>query len=122
MGSRSRIVAALAFAGVLAASGCTPGGAPRQPGAQTDLAASDLPGAACRTAIRTDVASDPAAPEPLYLYCGSKLRPNGAVSAAALPLKVPGDTDGRRAVLARVAAGSAAGRDAAGRMSCRAGT
>jgi len=82
----------------------------------------DLTGAACRSANRFDIAPDPAAPMPVYLYCGTKTRASGAVSATPLPLTMPKDDAGRRALLQSVAAASPAGRDAATRMSCRDGS
>ena len=82
----------------------------------------DLTGAGCRSENRFDIAPDPGAPMPVYLYCGTKTRASGAVSAVPLPLTLPKDDTSRRAVLQSVAAASPAGRDAAARMSCRDGS
>jgi CHAT domain-containing protein len=86
-----------------------------------DLTAQDLTGAACHTIPRTDIAADPGAPAPVYLDCGVKDRPSGAVSAIAVPLSLPTDAELRHAAIQRAADTAPAGRDVASRMACRPG-
>jgi tetratricopeptide (TPR) repeat protein len=92
-------------------------------GAAGAEAMKDMTGGSCSMLARTDIAPDPAAPAPVYLYCGSKGdRPTGAVAALVPPLKLPDAEDARRAMLVKAAAESSAGRDAALRMGCSDGS
>ncbi|MDE2167208.1 MAG: CHAT domain-containing protein [Alphaproteobacteria bacterium] len=81
----------------------------------------DLNGATCKTVPRDDIARDPGTPAPVYVDCGASKRPSGAVAAIAMPLALPKNAEARHAVLEKAAAFAPAGRDAAARMSCRAG-
>lgn len=90
---------------------------PANPGAMRDLT-----GETCHTTPRTDIAPDPDAPAPVYLFCGNNSgHPDGAVSAIVLPLTLPADAAARRAVLERTAGEAPAGRNLLSRMSCRPG-
>jgi CHAT domain-containing protein len=118
-----RALAVLGLAILAACSAGTPQGSAAKGGATEAANANrDLTGAPCRDAPRTDIAPDPGAPAPLYLYCGAKDHQNGGVAATVLPPSAPTDAAARRAVVARVASESPAGRAAARRMSCRDGS
>jgi CHAT domain-containing protein len=106
---RHTVVAAGCLAAILLVSGSA---------RAESQATQDLTGAACRAVPRTDIAADPGAPAPVYLDCGVPDRPSGAVSAIALPLSLPADTELRHAALQRAAGAAPAGRDATARMAC----
>lgn len=92
-----------------------------RPALAGDAPAADA-GDACRIEPRTDIVADPDLPAPLFLYCGTRTYPSGFVAANALPLSLPEGEAERRAAIERVAAIQPAGRGAALRMDCRAGT
>ncbi len=117
-GFRTGSAAALAVA-MLVCLGSRPAAAQTAPPAP---ALADLLGESCRTAPRTDIAADPAAPPPLYISCGAaKNRPDGSVGAIPVPLGLPADAAARRDILRRAAEGSAMGLDESLRMICRPG-
>jgi CHAT domain-containing protein len=86
-----------------------------------DDALTDMTGAACRVEPRADIAPDPGAPPPQYVYCGTKSHASGAVGAIVMPLSLPAEAAGRHEAMEKTAAAAPAGRDAAVRMTCRAG-
>lgn len=86
------------------------------------VALTDLQGAGCRLEQRDDLAAAAGLPAPLAIRCGSAERNDGAVTALAMPLVLPADPSARRALLEKTAGVSAAGGDAAARMTCHPGT
>lgn len=88
----------------------------------TGAALNDLTGEVCHAVPRSDIAPDPNAPVPVNLVCGNATGlASGSVSAIALPLTLPSDIAARHAALERAAAEAPAGRNLAGRMTCRPG-
>ena len=78
----------------------------------------DLAGSACRWEARVDIPVERNAPPPANIFCGAAKRPSGTATATLTPVILPADETQRHALLARAAADSTVGRDAALRLTC----
>lgn len=78
----------------------------------------DLAGSACRWGARVDIPVERNAPPPANIFCGAAKRPSGTATATLTPVILPADETQRHALLARAAADSTVGRDAALRLTC----
>ncbi len=118
----------LTLAAVLALAACGSAPAGKEQAADASGAKNgsslgvDLTGAACRSEPRSDITADPNTVPPIAIYCGKSKRPSGYVEITLLPLNVAAQGQGRRDVLEKAAAGTPAGRDAATRLDCEAGS
>ena len=116
----------LAVALTLAACGSAPAGkeeiAEAAETASESTLGSDLTGAACRSESRSDITADPNTAPPIAIYCGKSKRPSGYVEITLLPLNIAAEGQGRREVLEKAAAVTPAGRDAALKLDCEAGS
>jgi CHAT domain-containing protein len=81
----------------------------------------NLVGETCRSVVQSDAASDPDAPPPLNIVCGTGKGLAGVVHTAYLPLSVPPSGPSRREAIERSAAQTPAALGIAARMSCRPG-
>ncbi len=112
---------ALALAAVLPLSAFQAGAAVPTGAAEPASSMTDLAGETCRLGPRPDIAPDPDAPAPSYVYCGKAERPSGTVSAVVMPLALPAAPAARHAIIEKAADAAPAGRNAAARMSCHTG-
>ncbi len=110
------------FAAALIVAGCHGAGiASKQ--AQTEGAAlgQNLVGEECHSVPQADAATDPGAPPPFNILCGTSKGLAGVVHAAVLPLSIPGSGPARHDAVERAAGLTPAALGIAARMSCRPG-